>query len=255
MHRFFAPPEATRGSEIRLPDAEAHHAAKVLRCRPGDRAVVLNGEGEEILGELVDLDKRSVRIRVLQRQQTPRPVCAITLMQAVTKPRSMETIIQKATELGATRIVPVLSERTVSLLDDTGASQKAAKWRSIAIEAAKQCGTAWLPEVAVPLPIAACLEGEQQPELMLLASLQPDARHPGKAFESFRLEHKRNPATVHIWIGPEGDFTPAEINAIRNVGALPISLGPLVLRSETAALYCLSILSYESQQAPRTPAS
>ncbi|MGA1235816.1 MAG: 16S rRNA (uracil(1498)-N(3))-methyltransferase [Limisphaerales bacterium] len=253
MHRFFAPPEATRESEILLPESEAHHAAKVLRCRPGDRAVVLNGQGDEILGELVDVDKHSVRIRVLQRHQTPPPECAVTLAQAVTKPKSMETIIQKATELGATRIVPVFSERTVSLLDDSGAHQKAHKWRGIAIEAAKQCGTTWLPDVSVPLPIADYLEREQSPEVPFLASLQPDARHPRETFESFWTEHKRNPLSITVWIGPEGDFTPAEINAIRNTGAIPISLGPLVLRSETAALYCLSILSYEVQQSTKTP--
>jgi 16S rRNA (uracil1498-N3)-methyltransferase len=252
MHRFFAPPEATVGGDINLPPAEVQHAVRVLRSRPGDRAVVLNGQGEEILAEMVDVGRRSVRLRVLRRQTLPRHPCRITLLQAVPKARAMDLIVQKATELGAARVVPVLSERSVAHWSETDAAPKTAKWRTTAIEAAKQCGAAWLPQIENPLAVSELLERPETAELALLASLQSDAQHPRRIFERFRLEHGSPPSSVSIWVGPEGDFTPAEINAIRNTAALPITLGPLVLRSETAALYCLSILSYETQ-APNRP--
>jgi 16S rRNA (uracil1498-N3)-methyltransferase len=248
MHRFFAPPETTAGSEIPLPPAEVRHAISVLRLHPGDRAVILNGQGEEILGEIIDVGRRSVRLRVLHRQIIARHPCRITLLQAVPKARAMDTIVQKATELGASRVVPLLAERTVVHWDEAAAAQKTVKWRVAAVEAAKQCGAAWLPQIDNPTSISTYLQQHLRPaELPLLASLQPDAQHPRHLFEAFRSEMDRPPESVAVWVGPEGDFTPAEVNAIRNTSASPISLGPLVLRSETAALYCLAVVSYETQ--------
>jgi 16S rRNA (uracil1498-N3)-methyltransferase len=210
--------------------------------------VILNGHGEEILGEIIDVGRRSVRLRVLQRQKIARHPCRITLYQAVPKARAMDAVVQKATELGASRIVPLLSERTVVHWDDGAAAQKIVKWRVAAVEAAKQCGAAWLPQIDNPTTLSVYLQGAQPADLPLLASLQPDAQHPRRFFEAFRQDHGRAPESVDVWVGPEGDFTPAEINAIRNTGASPISLGPLVLRSETAALYCLAVISYETQR-------
>lgn len=247
MHRFFAPPDCTNGPEINLPPTEVRHAVSVLRSRPGDRAVILNGQGEEILAEIIDVGRRSVRLRVLHRQRVARHPCRITLLQAVPKARAMDSIIQKATELGATRVVPLLAERSVVHWDESAAAQKSVKWQTAAVEAAKQCGAAWLPEIGAPTPLASFLQDQDTAELPLLASLQPDARHPRALFDAFRSEHGRSPASVTVWVGPEGDFTPAEVNAIRNAPAFPITLGPLVLRSETAALYCLAIVSYETQ--------
>lgn len=247
MHRFFVPPESTRESEISLPPSEARHAGSVLRFRPGDRAVILNGQGEEILCEAIDVNRRSVRLRVMQRQSIPRHPCHITLLQAVPKARAMEVIVQKATELGAWRVIPILSERTVAQWDDTSTAHKTVKWRTTAIEAAKQCGAPWLPQIDGPTSLKPCLARLPRFDLTLLASLQPGAQHPRRVFEAFRTEQSRNPASVAVWVGPEGDFTPAEINAIRSTAAYPVTLGPLVLRSETAALYCLSVVSYETQ--------
>jgi 16S rRNA (uracil1498-N3)-methyltransferase len=254
MHRFFVPPEETHGPEIVLPNAEAHHAITVLRLRPGDRVSLLNGVGEEILGQISELSPDAVRVSVVQRHQSPALPCAVTLIQAAPKPRAMELIVQKATELGAARILPVLSERTVPLWDSATASAKLDKWRTTAIEAAKQCGTPWLPHIELPIPLPSRLAQLPTAELTLVASLQSGAHHPGALFRNFATEHQRLPKSVAIWVGPEGDYTPAELNAIQASGALPITLGPLVLRAETAALYCLSVISYETQSRPRNPA-
>jgi 16S rRNA (uracil1498-N3)-methyltransferase len=124
---------------------------------------------------------------------------------------------------------------------------KAEKWRLTAIEAGKQCGSAWLPQVDAPVTPKEFLARGEKYELPLIASLQNDRRHPREYFETFQEENGRLPKSICVWVGPEGDFTPAEMSAAKSAGALPITLGRLVLRSETAAVYCLSVLNYELQ--------
>jgi len=232
---------------LTLSAREAHHALNVLRIRPGERVVVLNGAGEELLCEVQEATRRAVTLQVVQTHTLARLPYTVTLLQALTKGRTMELIVQKATELGTHRIVPILSARSVAHIEKNGAANKMDKLKATAIEAIKQCGCAWLPRVEPPQTPQAFLARGDKFELSLIASLQRDARHPREHFESFLAECKRRPASVCVWVGPEGDFTPAEYNAIRASGALPITLGPLVLRSETAAIYCLSIINYELQ--------
>jgi 16S rRNA (uracil1498-N3)-methyltransferase len=202
---------------------------------------------------------------------TPPPPCSITLLQAGPRGKIIESIIQKAVELGARRIVPLLTEHVVTRLDDRDAADKRTKWQQVVIEAIKQCGATWLPEIEAPTTIekflAADRSGGRQTaglvrenercgslpkaatpthfELALVGSLQKERRHPRDCFREFQAQQKRLPQSVGVWIGPEGDFTPEELEAIQTSGALPISLGRLVLRVETAAIYCLSILNYE----------
>lgn len=187
---------------------------------------------------------------MLQRHDCPPLPCRLTLIQAITKQWSMDLIVQKATELGAARIVPILSERSVPRIDPAEGARKVEKWRALAVEAIKQCGTPWLPQIDLPnTPTAFLAKGTPSP-LTLLASLQPGARHPSEPLAAHAEEHGAPARDVAVWVGPEGDFTPAELNQIRSAGAHPISLGPLVLRSETAAIYCLSVLAYELQRKP-----
>ena len=247
MHRFYLPPAARQPQTLTLSGREAHHALNVLRIRPGERVAVLNGAGEELLCEVQEAGRGEVTLKVVQTHTLARFPYAVTLLQALTKGRTMELIVQKATELGAYRIVPILSARSVAQIEAADEANKLDKWTATAIEAIKQCGCPWLPRVEPPQTPQAFLARGDKFELSLFASLQGDARHPASHFQSFLAECKRRPASVCVWVGPEGDFTPAEINAIRASGALPITLGPLVLRSETAAIYCLSIINYELQ--------
>ena len=122
---------------------------------------------------------------------------------------------------------------------------KREKWQQVAIEAIKQCGAAWLPEDRGTGDSPEFLARKEKFDLSLVGSLQKERRHPRESFQEFEAKHGRLPQSVGVWIGPEGDFTPAELKAIQAAGALPISLGRLVLRVETAAIYCLSILNYE----------
>jgi len=247
MHRFYLPPAACQQQPLTLSGREAHHALNVLRIRPGERVAVLNGAGEEFLCEVQEARRREVTLKLVQTHTLAPLPYAVTLLQAVTKGKMMEVIVQKATELGAHRIVPILSARSVAHIEEGDAANKTEKWKATAIEAIKQCGCAWLPRVEPPQTPQGFLARGDKCELSLIASLQRDARHPREYFESFMAESKRRPASVGVWVGPEGDFTPAEFNAVRASGALPITLGELVLRSETAAIYCLSIINYELQ--------
>jgi 16S rRNA (uracil1498-N3)-methyltransferase len=250
MHRFYLSPDQCRGSALTLTGAEAHHAVRVLRLHCGERVVVLDGAGGEWHCEVSRQSGPSVSLAVIERRSIPPPPCSIVLLQAIPKAKLIEGIIQKATELGAARIAPILSERVVTNLDSPGAAIKGEKWQQIAIEAIKQCGNAWLPQVDAPVSLAEFLSRNEKFELPLVACLEPGSRHLRECFEEFHGRHQRPPRSACVWIGPEGDFTRQEYEAIQASGAFPITLGPLVLRVETAATFCLSVLNYELQ-APR----
>src|SRR5947209_10197846 len=150
MHRFYISPENWNPDALRLKDAEAHHARDVLRMKRGERAVLFNGRGREITAEIVDLAKNEISLRKLHESETPPLRCRITLGQAIPKGKNMDLIVQKAVEIGAAEIAPLISERTIVNLDPDEAAQKQSKWQQVAIEAAKQCGQNWLPQVQTP---------------------------------------------------------------------------------------------------------
>ncbi len=247
MHRFYIPPAAWNPDALALDEGESHHALNVLRLQSGDKVVVFNGQGAEATATVApESTKRAVRLLAIHRAKTPPLPCRLTLAQAIPKGKNMDLIVQKATELGAAEIAPLLSERTVSKVeDDESAAAKQAKWQTTVVEAAKQCGQNWLPAVARPQTPKEFFAGRRPGtfDLMLIASLQPDSRH----LRTYLEEHGGKPKSALILVGPEGDFTPAEIALAKSAGCRPITLGPIVLRTETAAIYCLSVLSYELQ--------
>lgn len=245
MHRFYLPPEECAASGFVLRGREAHHASRVLRLRTGDPVTVLNGVGGLWGCEVFSVGKDAVGLRIIEKTHTSEPATRITLVQALPKGKLFDSIIQKATELGVTRVVPLLSERVVTLIDDDNEASKLEHWRTVAVEAIKQSGQVWLPEIMEPATPTEVLKWSLGDELTLVASLQPGSRHPKAWFEEFRQREGRGPRSACVWVGPEGDFTAAEIGAILEAGTRPITLGPLVLRCETAATYCLSVLSYE----------
>lgn len=250
MHRFYLPPEACGGAILTLRDQEARHALQVLRLQRGEQVTVLDGQGGHRLCEVRHTVRDRVELGVLEHRSIPPLPYRLTLLQAIPKGKTFDTIIQKATELGAWRIVPLVSERVVTRIEGASARQKVEHWQRTAIEAIKQCGSAWLPQIELPETLDECLARPEREELALVASLQRGSAHPRGVLQTFRAQHDRAPRAVSVWIGPEGDFTPAELEAIRSAGAVPVTLGSLVLRADTAALYCLSILSYELQAGP-----
>lgn len=247
MHRFYISPDHWNRGALALTRSEAHHARDVLRVRLGERVVLFNGQGREITAEIADFSDDEIALRRLHEAETPALQCRIVLAQAVPKGKNMELIVQKAVEIGAAEIAPIISDRTVVQVDSESAAQKQSKWQQIAIEAAKQCGQNWLPRVQSPSKLAEFFSttSEQSFDLRLIGSLQPGAQHLKTILADYSSEHRHRPRSVLMLVGPEGDFTPAELALARRHGCQPITLGPVILRVETAAIYCLSILSYE----------
>ncbi|HZJ38420.1 MAG TPA: 16S rRNA (uracil(1498)-N(3))-methyltransferase [Chthoniobacterales bacterium] len=245
MHRFYLAPDDWHQDALVLKGTEAHHCRNVLRLEPADRVVLFNGQGREITAEIVSSNPVQINLRKLHDAHTPPLRCRITLGQAIPKGKNMDLIVQKAVEIGAAEIAPILSDRTVVRLDDENGAAKQMKWQSIAIEAAKQCGQNWLPQVQTPQTLIQFFQNQQRFDLQLIGSLQSDAVHLKKILAQYSAEHGSRPTSVLMLVGPEGDFTPAELSLARSQGCQPITLGPIVLRVETASIYCLSILSYE----------
>ncbi len=245
MHRFYLPPEQCAGSELTLAGPEAHHALHVLRIKSGERVTVVDGCGTYILCKVVHCTRNSVRFAVLHRNTTEPPPYRITIVQAVTKPKAFEFIIQKATELGAWRIVPLDTARTTPELKPGTITSKLAKWQRIAIEAIKQSGNPWLPKIESPASVNDLVARKERFDLELVACLHGKPVHPRECLASYVAQHGKLPNTICVWIGPEGDFTTAELDIITTKPAYPITLGPRILRAETAAIYCLAILNYE----------
>jgi len=133
----------------------------------------------------------------------------------------------------------------VTRIEPEAVEGKLARWRQTAVEAIKQSGNAWLPRIDPPVTPAAVAAAKEGFDLAVIGSLLDPPRHLKERFDSFQKTHGRRPSSVAVWIGPEGDFTPAEIAMAKSAGALPISLGSIVLRCETAAIYCLSALRNE----------
>jgi 16S rRNA (uracil1498-N3)-methyltransferase len=212
-----------------------------------EKLVLFNGQGREMTAEIVDLGRDKIALRKLHEAETPPLRCRIVLGQAIPKGKNMDLIVQKAVEIGAAEIAPIISDRTIVQVDSESVAQKQSKWQQIAIEAAKQCGQNWLPRVHTPRKLAEFFSAitDQSMDLRLIGSLQPDAQQLKNILRDYSSEHADRPRSVLMLVGPEGDFTPAELARARQHGCQPITLGPIVLRVETAALYCLSILSYE----------
>lgn len=245
MHRFYLAPEHWNAGALTLTGSEAHHCRNVLRLERGQKVVVFDGRGRELTGEIVSAESGAVQLRKLHDALTPPLRCQITLGQAIPKGKNMDLIVQKAVEIGAAQIAPILSDRTVVRLDEENASAKQEKWQTVAIEAAKQCGQNWLPRVETPQTMTQFFADRPRFDLQLIGSLQSDAVHLKTILADYEREHGDRPRRVLMLVGPEGDFTPAELSLARSHGCRPITLGPIVLRVETASIYCLSVLSYE----------
>jgi 16S rRNA (uracil1498-N3)-methyltransferase len=245
MRRFFQSAGPGSDGSIVLDGAEAHHAVQVIRLRVGERAVVLDGRGGEYVCLVSSVARREVRLQIERTIQHQAPACRVRLVQAVTKGKSFEVILQKAVELGAAEILPLLTERVVARPAGSEFLDKQAKWQQVAVEAIKQCGATWLPRVLVPASVADAQRQDDSTEMVIVAALSAETAHLRTVFESFIAQRRRMPKTISAWIGPEGDFTPEELKLLLQAGAKPVSLGPNVLRSETAALCALSALGQE----------
>jgi 16S rRNA (uracil1498-N3)-methyltransferase len=245
--RAFCAPASAEPSQLTLSPEESHHLVAVNRARAGDTVVAFDGRGNEWICALIS-ERKNAAVLEVRFKQTLKPLpYEITLGQALPKGQFMDAIVRKATEIGTARIVPLESERTQVHLAGDRSDRKIEKWQTAALEAAKQCGNPFVPEISQVQNAAAFMESARGFDLKLIASLQPGAKSLKTVLAAFRLANDRAPKKVLWLVGPEGDFTPAEMSLAQSSGFEPITLGPLVLRCETAAAYALSILSYELQ--------
>jgi 16S rRNA (uracil1498-N3)-methyltransferase len=239
MARFYLPPNVWLAGPALTGD-EARHLSQVLRMKPGDPVVVFDGRGRRAAAEILSVSRDRVPLKLGEILPSRPPLPAIILAQAVPKGKNMDLIVQKSVELGIAAIQPLVTRYTVVQPGDG----KSEKWRRNALEACKQCGQDTLPEIAEPLTFDRWIATQAEaPGLKLIASLAPGAR-------PFRSVLRENPGTTRatLLVGPEGDFSAEETATALTVGFLPISLGSIVLRVETATLFCLSALRYEFDQ-------
>lgn len=241
LPRFYIPPEAWNERHPVLDEGESRHAASVLRLREGEMVSVFNGLGSEVHALITQLGKRQTlldTVRVFYSKPLP---ARIILAQAIPKGKNLDLVLQKATELGVSEIIPLITTRTVARPEASEAADKQEKWQRVVIEACKQCGQNFLPKVHAPIPYNQFLADLPHVDLPLIAALDETAQ-PLHTLLSSKLDR---PASALILIGPEGDFTKEETAAARAAGCAFLTLGPIILRTETAAVYSLSVLGHE----------
>lgn len=223
------------GAELALPAQAGEHVARVLRLVAGDPLVLFNGDGADYAATIRSAGKREVLVQVLERQPVQRESpLRLTLAQGVARGEKMDLIVQKATELGATGIVPLLTERSEVRLDAERAAKRLAHWQSVAVSACEQSGRARIPRIAPIQPLAAWLGGLADDGALRLALL-PGAE---KTIGALRF----GAAGGVLVIGPEGGLGEADTRALAQHGFLGLRLGPRILRTETAGLAALSAL-------------
>ncbi|MEM7699058.1 MAG: 16S rRNA (uracil(1498)-N(3))-methyltransferase [Verrucomicrobiota bacterium] len=242
--RFYIPESDWNPEALVLVDDEAHHCRDVMRLEPGSRLTVFNGAGKEAETEISAASRDRIELRPLVFNESAPLPARITLGQAIPKGKNMDLIVQKATELGAAEIIPLLSERTIVQIDPIDLEKKRQKWQRVAIEACKQCGQNWLPTVGEPISVDRFVEAKR-PGVQVIGAIEPSARPFDAILADYLETNPERPDSATVMVGPEGDFTPAEMAKAFSAGFAPWSLGPIVLRSETAAIYTLSVLAYE----------
>ena len=219
---------------------EIHHIRDVMRLNKGDVVNVFDGQGNEFSCCIEDIKRDMIVIKIKDKLAPEHGMTFdITLYQAIPKKTKMDFIVEKCVELGAARIVPVRTDRTVP--DARDFTKKAERWRRIGMASSKQCGRRRLPAISDVMDFDSALIDSKQNDLVIFASLDKGSM-PLKD-----ILRGSAPKTIAVFIGPEGDFSPREISMAKETGCSMCSLGSLVLKSETAAIYMLSCLSYESQ--------
>jgi len=224
------------GIEFELPVEIAHQARDVLRLPPGGVLRLLDGAGGEYPAEVLSLDRRRVTVRLGARAEgSAEPAARVVLCQGVLKAAKFEVVLQKCTELGVAAFVPLLCERAVAAADEAGEAKRR-RWARIAAEAMEQCGGTRLPALSAPRPLMHALAGLPPRAVALIPWEEARDTTLRAALASALASQQPGAAEVHLFIGPEGGFSAGEIALARRHGAIPITLGPRILRAETAAI-------------------
>ncbi len=243
MSRFYVPKSKIKKNEIIIDGKEARHVLDVMRLRHKDDVVVFDGEGNEYAGfikETINRPKGLVVQITHVKKTTDKSGAEITLAQAIPKMNRMDYIVEKATELGVTRIIPMVSERTVVRPRENACGKKTERWRKKAVAAAKQCGRRDLPVITDIEEYGDVVGETDRYDLVLMACLSGNTMPLKEALAGIRA------SKILFFIGPEGGFSPEEVASLKNRNNCRyVSLGQRVLKSDTAGLYLLAVVGYE----------
>lgn len=246
MSRFFIEKGAvdSENGRISITGEDVKHIRNVLRSVPGDKLELCDGNGTdfEVTVETVEKERLVTVIDRFMPNRTESPL-NITLFQGIPKADKMDFILQKCVELGVNRIVPVITARTVVRFDSPkDASAKAARWQRIALEAAKQCDRGVIPAVTEPVRLADALKLAAESQLRLIPYEEETEGSLRHLLENAKAQQIRR---ISVLIGPEGGFAPDEVSKAVESGFVSVTLGPRILRTETAGIAVVSILGYE----------
>lgn len=240
MHHFFVPPQDIHENRVVLRGATAHQIRDVLRMRPGDEIMLFDNTGWAYHAELGAVEREVVHVRVLDKSQWKTEAqTRVTLYQGLLKAGKFEWVLQKGTELGIAEFVPLLASRSMVGSVEDVSDAKIERWQRIIVEAAEQSGRAALPDLARPMLFKQACQAAHQQGLALI---------PWEEERSFRLRQalQDHPSKhVSLMIGPEGGFAEEEVATARKAGVIPVTLGPRILRAETAGLAAATAVLYE----------
>jgi 16S rRNA (uracil1498-N3)-methyltransferase len=232
--RIYTAQDLAVGNEILLPEQAGEHAVRVLRLERGHPLILINGDGREYDAELASLAKRAVTAVIKQSRAVDREAAlSITLVQSIARGEKMDWILQKATELGVSHIVPLVTERTEVKLDEERAERRMAHWDSVIESACEQCGRTTLPALAPPQRIDRWLAGLEFSGQRL--ALIPDG-------ETTLRQLPSNDDGVMVVVGPEGGLSEQDVVMLRQAEFVGLKLGPRVLRTETAGVAVVAAL-------------
>jgi RNA methyltransferase, RsmE family len=242
MHRFFVDRDAIHEDNLTICGEDVKHIYKVLRLRAGDPISVSDGDGFDFLCKIDTIDKDSVLCSIIDKHwNASEPPVKVDLYQGIPKSAKMDIIVQKCVELGVNSVTPVDTERVVVDTDNLkGISNRTARWQRISEEAAKQSCRGAIPIISDPVTFSNVLDRISNYDLMLM----PYENERNTGLKQV-LRGKNNINSIAVLIGPEGGFSEAEVEIALSKGIVPVTLGPRILRTETAGFACLSLIMYE----------
>lgn len=241
MQRYFVRPEQMTDTKVRIEGEDVHHLARVMRMKQGDRIICCDGRGRDVLAAIETIHEQYVLAAIVKDLENHRELPVdVTVAQSLPKGDKMDWIVQKCTEMGARRIIPFTSSRTVVLWNDDKMARRRQRWQKIAKEAAEQAHRSIVPVIDPPVSWEQMLAIGRQTDVALLA-------YEGEGTVSLKrvLQSSTNQSHILLVIGPEGGFDAAEVEQAVANEMVPVSLGRRILRTETAALYALAAISYQ----------
>ena len=239
MNRFFVKKDDIADNTAIIIGEDVKHISKVLRMAPGDKVMLCDGEGYQYLAKIEDISKEQVNLNILSKERcAAEPAQRITLYQGLPKGDKMELIVQKCVELGVTEIVPVAAERSIVRIKPGEFGGKRTRYQRVAYEAAKQCGRGIIPEIA---DITTFKAADMSRHDLIIIAYEDEK---GNTLKSL-LRANMQASDIAIVIGPEGGLERAEVDILTQKGGIAVTLGPRILRTETAGMAALAMILYE----------